>query len=364
MAKVRVYYREDRKKRPWGTSYRLPGEIRKDENGNPKYHEKKVYKFFKTKSEAYTYKEFMEYQLNHEGWQGVKGLTWQAATDQYLSSKKHHISNATLQDVRNTFAAFASLVAPLRSDFIRQGDIQTFITERKKGCNRDGDYRIKPKNSTINKDLRNLRAFYRWCVESGYAKGGVKFIPLPTISKAFIPPTREQLQAMFAKAKKQHFPLYVRMVIALTTGLRRAAVERLHLNESHKDYIDIERRMLVTTEKRRDRVVKHLGDNAMKAIFQQISDLPVGSDKLLIDKWGNDCRRVFEKIRIKGINFHSLRSIAVSILGDMGESPAVLQQKLGHTSFKTTANHYVAVSAKTDERTTKLLDDFVTATGR
>lgn len=349
MAKVRVWYRKERNRHY--ASFTQAG--------------KKVYKSFLKKSEAYKYKEYMEYQLNHEAWQGIKGLTWYTAIENYLASKEHRVADTTLQDIRNTFAAFATLVAPLRSDLIRQTDIQTFITKRKEDCNRPKNqkYKIKPTNSTINKDLRNLRAFYKWCVKSGYTKANIDFKPLPTTTKAFIPPTREQLQEMFAAAKGQHFPLYVRMVIAMQTGLRRSAVERLHLNAAHTDYIDVERRMLVTTEtKTREQFVKHLGENAMAVINKQIMSLPDGSDKLLIDKWGNECRRVFEKIRLKGINFHAMRNIAVSILGDMGESAAVLQKKLGHKSFSTTAKYYLGVSQETDKRTTKMLDDFLTAT--
>ena len=347
MAKVRVWYRTERKR--WYASFMQAG--------------KKVYKSFLKKNEAYKYKEYMEYQLNHEAWQGIKGLTWYTATENYLASKEHHIAKTTLQDIRNTFAAFATLVAPLQSDLICQTDIRAFISGRKKGCNRDGAYKIKPTNATINKDLRNLRAFYIWCVKSGHAQTPIEFKPLPVTIKAFIPPTREQLQAMFKKAQKLHYPLYVRMVIAMTTGLRRSAIERLHLNQICDDYIDVERRMLVTTEtKTREQFVKHLGDNAMAVINKQIMSLPDGSDKLLIDKWGNECRRVFEKIRLKGIDFHAMRNIAVSILGDMGESAAVLQKKLGHKSFETTAKYYLGVSQETDKRTTKMLDDFLTAT--
>ncbi len=355
MAKVRVWYRKDRKR--WYASYRVPGITP----------EKKVCKAFKKKSEAQRFREYMEYQLNHEAWHGIKGLAWDAAVKIYLDEKEHYITKSTISDIQNTMNAFACLIGSLRTDLIYQHHITSFVDERKKKCNREGKYTIKPTNSTINKDLRNFRAFYAWCKKNNYASIDLEFRMLPETLKAFVPPTRTNLLAMFSKARQMHYPLYVRMVIAVTTGLRRSAIERLYLNPkpNRRDYIDIERKMLVTTEtKTKEQFVKSLGDNALAVIERQIELLPDGADKLLIDTWGNECRRVFQKIRLEGIDFHALRNIAVSILGDMGESAAVLQKKLGHKSYSTTAKYYLGVNDETDKRTTKMLDDFLIATRR
>jgi len=346
MAKVRTWYRQERKK--WYASYRVPG-----------LHDKRVCKSFKTKSDMFRYKEYMEHKLNHEEWQGVKGLTWGAATEAYLLEREHYIGDKTKSDIQNTFSRFKEIVGSIKTNLLSQHHVVAFIAGRCKS----GRYKAQSSKNTVNKDLRNLRAFYNWCVENSFAAPGVKFKMLPVTEKAFVPPTRDQLLEMFATAENQYYPLYVRMVLAMTTGLRRGAVERLYLNNRHDDYIDIERKMLVTTEtKTKEQVIKPLGDYAMSVVTRQISMLPDGSDKLLVDRWDGKCRKAFDSIKIKGIDFHAMRNIAVSLLGDMGESAAVLQKKLGHKSFSTTQKYYLGVDQDTDKRTTKLLDDFLAST--
>ena len=341
MAKVRVWYRDLRKK--WTASYRVPGCIP----------EKKITKSFSNKSDAYKYKEYTEYQLNYENWQGIQGMTWKAATRLFLDQKENYISKSTVKEFEKTFTRFSQLVGMVSTDILHERHIQDFINKRKK--QKIGDSRTVSLN-TINKDLRQLKVFTRWCYESHLCKTLTKVQMLKTTQKKYIPPSAKELQDIL-ESSKNYYPLYARIVLAIATGLRREAIECIELNKNSTNYIDLEKGVIVTTEtKTHDQRICRLGQNTINIINKHFVSLPDGTKKLFPDKWGGKARAFFETIRPKGLTFHKLRNIAVSALGDMGESAAVLQKTLNHKSYSTTEKYYFNINDETQKRITEKID--------
>jgi integrase len=153
----------------------------------------------------------------------------------------------------------------------------------------------------------------------------------------------------------------MRVVLAIETGLRRSAIERLTLSTKNKSFVDIANNVLVSYEsKTREYIFKYLGENAIRLLCNYISLLPDGSEKLFIDAWDGKTRSVFEKIRVKiglpHLKFHNLRNLSVSYLADKGESAAVLQHHTRHKDFKTTQG-YIGVNMETEKRISSTLDE-------
>lgn len=337
--KVRIWYRKQRRK--WYGEYWL--------------NKKRYAKGFKNKAEAQRWRLYMLHKLNYEEWQGTPGLEWNIFTKLYLDHKdSQDIAPATRWGIVNSLKLFALHVGQLQSNLINQGHIEQFIRKRKK----------EVENRTVNKDLEALRALYNWALDNHYVHPGIKFHMLKTIKKQFRPPTLEQLSELFRLAK-EYPPLHLRMVLALTTGLRRSAIERIGLNEKDEYHIDLENNIIVTLEiKTKQQLCKSLGPNVMNLIHKYINELPARSKKLFPRRWDsrNGARKYWEDIRVRAglpkMTFHNLRNLSVSYLADKGESAAVLQKHISHSSFSTTQG-YIGIGKVTQDRITQKMDELM-----
>lgn len=299
----------------------------------------------------------MQHKLNYEPWQGTKTIGFTDARDLYLASKSSEgLAVNSLTEIKYTIRQFIRIIEPTNSREITTTNIETFRIKRK-SIRRRG--KIAPE--TINKDLRNLRAFHNWLVENHYAYAGTKFKMLPTVKRRFIPPSERQIHDLFGLAQSTP-PLHARMALAMLTGLRRGAIEKLSLNTTDAEHIDIENSRIVTVEqKTHTQMVKYLGPNVLRIIIAYIETLPTGSRKLFIEPWDGKMRFRWQKVRklagLPKLKFHNLRNLSLSILADKGESAATLQRHVGHKSYKTT-DGYIGVSPETEKRIALKIDGF------
>lgn len=309
------------------------------------------------KTDARLWKSYIEHKFNYEPWQGVKTISFTEARDLYFASKESEgLAVSSITEIKYTIRQFCKIIEPTDSQGITTANIETFRAQRR-SIRRKG--KIAPE--TINKDLRNLRSFHNWLIENHYTEAATKFKMLPTVSRRFIPPSERQIHDLFARAESTP-PLHARMTLAMMTGLRRGAVEKLSLNTTDDEYIDIENSRIVTLEqKTRTEMVKYLGPNVLRLIIAYIETLPTGSRKLFNEPWDGKMRYRWQKIRklagLPKLKFHNLRNLSLSILADKGESAATLQRHVGHKSYKTT-DAYIGVSAETEKRIALKIDGF------
>jgi len=320
--KIRIWYRAQRKK--WYGEYWANG--------------KRYAKSFLSKRDAQLWKSYMEHKFNYEEWQGVKVIPWTEAIELYILHKEAEgRTTKTVTDVENSLTYFKDITRIETTRQLNQWLLNDFKVKRKKYFQRNPKSKSaatrKVTNQTINKDLRNLKAFYNWLIENHFCNTELKFKMLPTVKNPFIPPTQKQIRDLLLYSK-EHPPLYMRIILAIETGLRRSAIENLTLSTKNKSFVDIGNNVLVTYEsKTKEYIFKYLGDNAIRLLCNYIATLPEGSKKLFRDPWDGKTRSVFEKIRAKAglpnLKFHNLRNLSVSYLADKGESAVILQH---HTS--------------------------------
>ncbi len=340
--KVRVWFRQRRNR--WYGEYHAGG--------------KRPAHAFESKADAYLWKSYMQHKLNYEPWQGTKAEIFIVARDLYLASKESEgIAASSLTEIKRSVEYFNTIIKPTSSLEITTANIETFRVKRRTSSDRREE--ITPE--TVNKDIRNLRAFYNWLVENHYAHAGTKFKMLPTVKRRFVPPGEKQIHSLFALAAATP-PLHARMTLALLTGLRRSAIEKLSLNKTDDEYIDIEHSRIITLEQKTlTQEIKYLGPNAMQVMIRYIETLPTGACKLFGEPWDGKMRYRWEKIRTKAglpkLKFHNLRNLSLSILADKGESAATLQRHVGHSSYRTT-DGYIGVSPETEKRIALKIDGF------
>jgi integrase len=84
--------------------------------------------------------------------------------------------------------------------------------------------------STLNKDIRNLRAFIHWCRKNRYLNGEIELSLLKEDELPVKSLSGSQIQELLT-ASIQFPALRMRILLALSTGLRRGDVESLRVSD-------------------------------------------------------------------------------------------------------------------------------------
>jgi integrase len=270
-------------------------------------------------------------QLNSDVFTGTVDVDWDQMREEYTHYKKvKGDMQATLYETALTLSHFERIVGKCNSRQITQNAIDKFILDRGKEI----------KRTTLNKDIRNLRAFIHWCRKNRYLNGEIELSLLKEDERPVKSLTPTQIQELLT-ASIQFPALRMRILLALSTGLRRGDIESLRVSD-----LDYENSS-VTTRSAKTR--KSMGSRPvpvpiMAELKKYISRLPTGQDKIF--KHGfNKSRwdKVRQKVRLLDFKFHDLRKTFGSVLARNGISTAVIQRHLEHSSPDLTNKVYTNV---------------------
>jgi integrase len=133
----------------------------------------------------------------------------------------------------------------------------------------------------------------------------------------------------------------LRILIAVTTGLRRGDIEAIRIGDIHFD------RNTITTQNRKAgkaMAERPIPEEIMKELVNHVSALTDGHESLFTDrfspkKWKKICRLA----GMSGLKFHDLRKTFASLLAQRGVSTAVTQKLLEHSSPQLTNDIYTNV---------------------
>ena len=129
-------------------------------------------------------------------------------------------AQATPYETALIISHFKRLIGRLSSRQITQNTIDKFILERGKEI----------KRSTLNKDIKNLRAFIRWCRKNRYLNGDIELSSLKEDERPVISLTHIQIQELLT-ASLPYPALRMRILLALGTGLRRGDIESWRVSD-------------------------------------------------------------------------------------------------------------------------------------
>ncbi len=284
-----------------------------------------------TKALAEHYRQIKYTQLNSDVFTGTVTVDWQQMQDEYEHSKKvAGIIEDSLYEVALTLRNFERLVGRCNSKQITQNAIDSFILERGR----------EVKRSTLNKDIRNLKAFIHWCKKNRYTNGEIEIRQVKEDERPVKSLTNTQIKKLLL-ASKPYQTLRMRILLALGTGLRRGDIEALRICD-----VDFENGY-VTTRSQKTR--KSMGSRPvpiriMEELKKYVSELKPNQEKIFIDRF-NQYRwdQIRKKLVLGDFKFHDLRKTFCSVLAQNGISTAVTQRLLEHSSPNLTNKVYTNV---------------------
>jgi integrase len=292
---------------------------------------KRKTKALPTKALAEHFRQIKYTQLNSDVFTGTITVDWAQMREEYMYAKKvRGDTPAMLYETALTLRHFERLIGRCSSKQVSQNAIDKFILDRGKEINR----------STLNKDIRNLKAFINWCRENRYLNGDIKIKLLKEDERPVKSLSTVQIRKLLS-ASKPYRSLRMKILLALGTGLRRGDIESLSVSD-----VDLENNY-VTTRSQKTR--KSMGSRPVPAPIMAelkiyLSGLKPEQEKIFIDPF-NQYRwtQIREKVGLGDFKFHDLRKTFGSILAQNGVSTAVTQRLLEHSSSDLTNKVYTNV---------------------
>ena len=125
---------------------------------------KRKAKALPSKALAEHFRQMKYAQLNSDVFTGTVTVDWSQMIQEYTNTKKVRGNQpGTIYEVSLTLRHFERLAGKCNSKQITQHTIDKFILKRQKEI----------KRSTVNKDIRNIKAFVNWCRRNRYINGDI-----------------------------------------------------------------------------------------------------------------------------------------------------------------------------------------------
>jgi len=277
------------------------------------------------------YRQIKYAQLNSDVFTGTITADWQQMIEEYKHDKQvAGVVQASIYEVALTLRHFERLVRKCNSKQITQNAIDKYILKRGKEVIR----------STLNKDIRNLKAFVRWCRKNRYLNGEIEVKELKEDERPVKSLSNTQIKKLLSTFKP-YKTLWMRILLALGTGLRRGDIESWSISD-----IDFEN-SYVTTRSKKTR--KSMGSRPvpvpiMAELKKYVSGLDTGQENIFNDNFSRyRWKKIRHKLGLDDFKFHDLRKTFGSVLAQNGVSTAVIQKLLEHSSPDLTNKVYMNV---------------------
>ena len=284
-----------------------------------------------TRKLAEHYKHIKYTQLNSDVFTGQVLADWNQIVAEYREAKKvQGVTEGTLYEIELSLRNFEKLVGKCSSKQITQSVIDKFILERGS----------EVKRPTLNKDIRNLKAFINWCRGKRYLNGAIKIKELKEDERPVKALNSMQIKKLLT-ATEPYQTMRLRILLALGTGLRKSDIESLKISD-----IDFANNYITTTSRktRKSMGSRPVSPPVMVELSRYVSGLDTGKEKLFNDNFNHRrWRKICEDAGLTDLKFHDLRKTFGSLLAQNGVSTAVTQRLLEHSSPNLTNKVYTNV---------------------
>jgi len=259
-------------------------------------------------------------QLNSDVFTSVVDFDWRQMIEEYRQCKQvEGLVDASIYEVLLTLRHFKRIVGPNSSKEITQQNLDTFVLKRSEEVGKN----------TLNKDIRNIATFLNWAVKNRYVASGLEVkkvkVPQKPVTALFPQQVRDLI-----KLVSKYPTLRLRVLLAVTTGLRRGDIEAIRIGDIHFD------RNTITTLNRKVKKAmaeRSIPEQITTELSNYVATLPNGQELLFADRFS---AKRWEKIRCKAklpdLKFHDLRKTFASLLAQGGASTAVTQRLLEHST--------------------------------
>ena len=270
-------------------------------------------------------------QLNSDVFTGTVTADWRQMIEEYRHCKKvAGVVEASLYETALTLRHFERIIGKCNSKQITQHAIDMFILERSK----------EVKRSTLNKDIRNLKTFVRWCRKNRYVNGEIELHLLKEAERPVKSLNGDQIKRLVL-ASRFYRTMRTRILLALGTGLRRGDIESLKISD-----IDFVSNYITTMSRKTGKSMgaRPVSASIMVELSKHVSRLDANKERLFNDKFNpRQWKKICKEANVVGLKFHDLRKTFCSILAQNGISTAVTQKLLEHSSPNLTNKVYTNV---------------------
>jgi integrase len=270
-------------------------------------------------------------QLNSDVFTGIVDCGWQQVLEEYRKAKQvGGIQEASIYEAMLTLTHFGRLTRTDSSRGITQSVLDQFILDRSR----------EVQKSTLNKDIRNLNAFLNWAEQKRYVGSGLQVKKVKVPQKPVVALSPGQVKDLLSAASR--YPTQrLRVLLAVTTGLRRGDIETIRIGDIHFG------RNTITTQNRKAgkaMAERPMPEEIMTELSNHVASLPDSYVKLFTDRFSpKKWKRVCRLAGLSGLKFHDLRKTSASLLAQRGVSTAVTQRLLEHSSPQLTNEVYTNV---------------------
>ena len=281
---------------------------------------KRKAKAFPTKTLAEHYRHIKYTQLNSDVFTSVVDFGWHQMVEEYQRAKQvEGLQEASIYEAMLTLKHFTRLVGSHSSKQITQQTLDNFILERSREVKRD----------TLNKDIRNVNAFLGWAVQNRYVGSDLRVKKVKVPQKPVVALSPQQVKDLITAASE--YPTYrLRVLLAVTTGLRRRDTEAIRVGDIHFD------RNTITTRNRKAgkaMAERPLPEEILTELSNYVAMLADGQERLFAEKFSpKKWEKIRQAIGLPELKFHDLRKTFASLLVQRGVSTAVTQRLLEHSS--------------------------------
>jgi len=251
--------------------------------------------------------------------------------DEYKRYKQvEGLEESSIYEVTLTLRHYERLVNPNSSKDVTQQSLDNFVLER------SGEI----EKNTLNKDIKNLHAFLKWASKNRFVAPDLKLKKVRVAPKPVTSLSAQQVKKLITMASI--YPtLRLRILLAVTTGLRRGDIEAIHIGD-----IQFDRNIIATRNRKAKKVMpeRPIPEPMMTELSNYVVTLPEGQERLFSDKFS---AKRWEKVRkamgMPKLQFHNLRKTFASLLAQKDVSTAVTQRLLEHSSPQLTNDVYTNV---------------------
>ena len=288
-------------------------------------------KAFPTKALAEHFRYIKYTQLNSDVFTSVVDFDWNQMIEDYRRSKQAEgLTEVSLYEIQLTLRHFKRAVGVNSSKEITQQSLEAFVLRR-------GEEVVK---STLNKDIANLHAFLAWAAKNRFVVSGLEIKKVKVAQNPVVALSPKQVRNLLL-ASEGHPTIRLRVLLAVTTGLRRGDIETIRIGDIHFD-----RNAIATRNRKAGKAMpeRAVPEQVMTELSNYVATLPDGQERLFTDRFtSKKWNRVREKIKMPELKFHDLRKTFASLLAQRGVSTAVTQRLLEHSTPQLTNEVYTNV---------------------
>ena len=288
-------------------------------------------KAFPTKVLAEHWRYIKYTQLNSDVFTSIVDLTWHRMVEEYRRHKQvEGLVEASLYEIQLTLRNFERIVGLSSSKGITQQAVDTFVLKRGEevGAN------------TLNKDIRNMHAFLSWAAKNRFVPSDLEIKKVKVPQRPVISLSPKQVRDLLVTTER-HPTIRLRVLLAVTTGLRRGDIEAIRIADIHFD-----RNTIATRNRKAGKAMpeRPIPEQVMTELSNYVAALPDGQERLFTDRFtSKKWNRVRKTVRMPKLKFHDLWKTFASLLAQRGVSTAVTQRLLEHSSPRLTNDVYTDV---------------------